>query len=73
MADTVWRVCGARKGLDERSEPHVRLLYDPNKVRGMSKATKRSALKPLLTIFIPFPLFNFSISINKYGENMENA
>ncbi|UYZ39664.1 MAG: hypothetical protein N2V74_00310 [Candidatus Methanospirare jalkutatii] len=41
--------------LDEQSESHARLLYDPNEVKARSEATKRSAPKPLLTIFIPFP------------------
>ena len=44
MADTIWRVYGARKGLDERSEPHTRLLYDLNEVRARSKAFRPEAI-----------------------------
>jgi len=61
MADNVWWVCEARRSFGERSEPHTRLLYDPNEVRVRSEATKRSTPKLLLTISIPFPFVHINI------------
>ena len=46
------------------------MLYDLNKVRTRSEAMKRSAPKPLLTIFIPFPFVQF---FNLFLINMESA